>query len=151
MKLSSLVLALVLACPAAASAQDLSGTWQWIEVDAAKSWFVRQGEADVTFSNGHLTAHLRDGQYPGTVDFEVTGTLTKTKTGPRADAAAHGTIAAKITRTASDMSPGDLYSGTYVRMEYPAGSQGRAMFGSASEYITLSDGFNFIGLKRDIK
>jgi hypothetical protein len=141
MRLSGFLFALLLAWPAAVRAQDLSGKWQWIDVDAAAKWFVIQGEADVTFANGKFTAHLRDGEFPKWVRFELTGTLTKTKPPTGFKQVAYGTISAKVTRMNSGMSPNIPFHGDYVRTEFSNG-------GAVAEYITLTDGFNFIGLKR---
>ena len=128
-RIAVLILALV-ALPAAAD------EWQWVKVtnNASRGWDPEMGFADVTIEGQSFEATMFWGPAK-TTDVRITlkGTISK------------GAITATETVLDTDLEP-SKYSGRYERQIWKARFEGAV----GTEAITLSDGYNMIGLRRNI-
>jgi len=131
MKTISLLLAVFAAFPAAAAEE-----WQWVKAinNAATGWQSETGTANVQIMGQTFEANLFWGPAK-TTDVRITlkGTITK------------GKITAKETVLETDMEP-STYTGKYTKQMWREPFEGAV----GTEAITLSDGFNMIGLRRNV-
>lgn len=105
--------------------------WQWVKANNnTGGWSLSQGFAEVVVSGEHFEAKLFSDS--GEQTELLTGTIQK------------GTVTAKERILASDFS-GSTYQGKLAKKRWPQFSGT-----SGGESITLSDGWNMIGLTRNL-
>ena len=106
--------------------------WTFVWVSSGKNTYrLTNGKAEVSIANGTLEAQTIDEEG---VKYALRGTIKK------------GKVTALFTILESDYFNNSPFSGTYVRKQWSgfADSKGR-------ESISLSNGWNFIGLVREIR
>ena len=123
-----LLIAATLALVNSAAADEW--TFVWVS-SGINEYSVANGKAKVSRANGMLEAQMIDEEG---VKYTLRGTIRK------------GKVTAAFTILESDYFSNSPFSGTYVRKQWFgfADSKGR-------ESISLSDGWNFIGLVREIR
>src|SRR5258705_9060239 len=109
--------------------------WQWIKVtnNAAYGWQSEMGTAAVTIKGQTFEASLFWRDKPDDVLIRLLGTIKK------------GQIKVTETLLATDLAPAE-YTGKYEKMIWSDPFQQA----KGTETITLSDGYNMIGLRRNI-
>ena len=115
---------------AAGSAVAEEWTFVWV-TSGTNGYSIAKGKAQVSLAGGKLDAQMIDDEG---VEYTIRGTITKSK------------VRASFTVVDSDYFKSAPFSGTYLRKQWSgfAESQGR-------ESISLSDGWNFLGLVREIR
>jgi hypothetical protein len=109
--------------------------WEWVKVNnnVSSGWHTEKGAATVNIKDDHFEAVLFEGGNPNTVQIKLTGMISK------------GKINATETILDTDISPAQ-FTGTYKKLKWREKFEGA----SGTEAITLSDGFNLIGIRRNI-
>lgn len=128
---------LVFVCPASAEEDK----WSWVEASSnSNHWNVRKGWGELHINGNKFTAelyevdddnYLRGGE--NYLRFKMKGTIEGNK------------VNAKVTTQNSDYQMGTPYTGYYSKKEWKGfeDTKGR-------KAITLTDGWNFIGLTKEI-
>ena len=125
-----LLLALILLFAGIHQAQADEWVFVWI-ASGVNDYTVSKGKAQVTLAAGKLEVHAVDKEG---IEYTLRGVVKK------------NTVNARLTVLESDQFKDSPFSGTYIRKLWSgfADSKGR-------ESISLSDGWNFIGLAREIR
>ena len=129
-----------------ASAQEAPAKWKWVSAKAAANWFVAQGTAEVQISGGRIHAILRDDS-DQSVSFEFSGTVKPMKNSGDRFAAIVDDVSVKVSVPGSDYTINDPYHGTYRKRIYDA-KAAKAFGQRSAEFISLTDGYSFLGLER---
>lgn len=110
--------------------------WHWIKVgnNVAHAWDVSSGDAEVAIKDGQLSAKLFAHGSTKDIQISLKGSI------------ANGTIRVKETVHESDYG-GSTYTGRLTNQKWKEIFDGS----TGVETITLSDGFDMIGLTRTIK
>ena len=95
------------------------------------TYYVKQGTAKVTIKKGRLEAQMTSADG---VEYKIVGSISGQS------------VKAKFTILDTDYLNNSSFSGSYVKKLWPGFGNSRGR-----ESITLTDGWNFIGLNRDIK
>lgn len=129
---SSLVLVLILLCSTSFASDE--GGWRWVKAGSVvtKGWNVSEGTAQIVITGKKFSAKLF-GQSSSEVQIVLEGTIE------------NGRITAKEEIQGSDYT-GSVYHGTLVKKSWQESFAGT----SGGESITLSDGWNMIGINRDL-
>ena len=107
-------------------------TWAWSSASAGfDTWTVENGTGDVVVKAGKIDGTLYD--RAGNKRFTISGKISNSR------------VTLRVIIDASDSGPLELV-GTYrkIRTDEFADSVGR-------DFMTLTDGFNFLGLTRNLK
>ena len=124
------VVAIGLLAPAIAFSAPIAG-WTFVWVTAGESWNVVEGSAKVTHSRGKLLVQMTG---TNTVQYTLRGTVGK-----------DGVVRAKFTNLESDNFVDSPMSGRYRKQFY------RDVDPCGMELFHIHDGYNFLGIKRDIR
>lgn len=129
---SALVLVVVLLCSISFASDD--GGWRWVKAGSivAKGWDISEGTAQIVISGRKFSAKLF-GQSSPEVQIVIEGTIE------------NGRIEAKEEIQGSDYT-GSVYHGTFGQKKWPEEFAGT----TGAQSITLSDGWNMIGINRDL-
>ena|SRR6266446_29005 len=111
--------------------------WEWVKVISmgGKGLKTEQGPAAVTIKGRSFEAQLFWGDSPKAVRIELSGTIEK------------GQVKAIETVRDTDMGP-STYTGIYIYKKLNIKTSAGTIIGR--EAITLSDGYNIIGIRRHI-
>lgn len=121
----------MLAC--ISSAEDKT-VWTWVLVSSLPNdWVTLKGSAHVLIDNGKITAELFDAEKTEFLRYTLKGTINDEK------------VVIKIANKNSDYSLLSPYTGKYSKKTWDrfADSSGR-------ETISATDGWNYLGLTREI-
>lgn len=126
------VLITVLICSSSFASDD-SG-WKWVKAGSVvgKGWDISEGTAQIMTKGTKFTARFF-GQTSSEIQIVLDGTIE------------NGRITAKEEIQGSDYT-GSVYHGTLVKKNWQESFAGT----SGGESITLSDGWNMIGINRDL-
>jgi hypothetical protein len=153
------LLAAVLVLPGQASAQDLSGKWRYLHLDAVEGtkWFQNEGNAVVEYANGKIRAHFYTDGSKTDVQYELTGSLKLGKSiQPEPGILVQeGRITASVKTDGSDVGDPDPYQGTYTKITYSDAVRGKTRMippiPKFAETIILGDGINVLTLQRHVQ
>ena len=144
--LVGVLIAAGLSFPCSAAAQEPPAAWKWISAGADGNWSVTRGTAEVQISGGKIHAILRDDN-DQSVSFEFSGTTKPLKNSRDRFAAFVDEVSVKVSVPGSDYTINDPYHGTYRKKIYDA-KTAKAFGQRSAEFISLTDGYNFLGLQR---
>ncbi len=136
--MQTIAITLITACLLLFSPGLAAASWEWVKVIDRGAFGLKteKGPAVVTIKGRSFEAQLFWGDSPKAVRIKLSGTIEK------------GQIEAIETVLDTDMGP-STYTGIYIYKKLNIKTSQGTIIGR--EAITLSDGFNIIGIRRNIE